>query len=375
MADGGGHGGGGHGGGGHGGGHGGHGGGPDGGPAGGRGNETPPAATLSRCDEQAVISVKPWGGYRLLGLLVLGLGGGALWAAGTCLLAPLVGSASDATFGRFLGVALFQGVGLLFSYAGYRQLGPATLRLDIATHTYTECTGWWPLRKEIQGSWEDISQISLHTYSTRGKGTTLFLHWRNPGRAPFALHTSAQPEAQGYRQTIARLLHLPYLNENGKLVFPDGSLSLATNAPKPPKGERVSTTTTRQSRVRYVLAAILLLPTLLSLLLLLSQNLNASQNETHRFQYYHAETPKGKRYWSQTSPTEWQERYDTGQITRLHILERTTVDGDSGIVAVKQDSTRSVIFIPDKGSRRMTLRFHFKGQVNWDELGDMTHIE
>jgi hypothetical protein len=33
---------------------------------------------------------------------------------------------------------------------------------------------------------------------------------------------------------------------------------------------------------------------------------------TPRFQFYYTETPRGWRYWSQISPLNWQERYDTG---------------------------------------------------------------
>ena len=503
--DGGGHGGGGHGGGGHGGSHGGHsghGGGLDGGFAGGRGNEAPPAARLIQCDEYAVIAIKPWGLNRLLGLSFLGFGFVALCGSVMCLFALLQNSDAEAAIGPFVGALVFLAFGFMFSYTGYSLLEPKTLRLDALTRTYVERRGWRPWCKEIHGSWEDIAQISLHAYSSRGKGTTLFLDWRDPKRTRFALHTSEAEEAQRYRQVIARLVGLSYFGEDGQLVVSNGSVppvrpeTLETPAGK----EGVAGTTAPPYRARRALAGRFALPVLLGITLLNSYgggltlmrswrdgdggrwifssslwkndtlyidaqgqmsetqgaytpfsastrttgslperrrdesdahwrltlcrnadtaldrarkgaaiflagykpraqkvrrrlsesvlledapaalllNLRVgSKRETRRFQFYYKynDVSQGQRYWSQLSPLQWQEKYDNGQTTQFRVLERTRVDGDSGITAKKQDGTGLVVFIPDKGSHRMKLLMKSNGSQRWEELGEMTHIE
>jgi hypothetical protein len=51
------------------------------------------------------------------------------------------------------------------------------------------------------------------------------------------------------------------------------------------------------------------------------------------------------------------------------------VNGDTGITTQKQDDAGLVVFIPDRGRGRMTLRMRSKGEQNGMDLSKMTQIE
>jgi len=108
---------------------------------------------------------------------------------------------------------------------------------------------------------------------------------------------------------------------------------------------------------------------------LMPRNLSGSKSGIRRFQYSNNEdSPKGQRYWTQISPVEWQER-DANGMTKFRVVQRTEVEGDTGITAQKQDGTGLLVFIPDLGSHKMRLRCRYDGQPGWSDLGEMTHIE
>jgi hypothetical protein len=176
------------------------------------GRETPPNAKLKQCDEQAIFSVPSFGGFHVFGSVFLAAG---LWMSVGL---PIAGIRQ----GLYPGALFSFLFGLLFAGMGYLALAPSTLRIEVATRTYTQGWGWRPLRKETQGGAEDFDHLSLQTYDLPGKATTLRLHWRDPKRQPFALLTSKQEEAHRQGHTVASLLRLPLveMDNKGKPVSP-----------------------------------------------------------------------------------------------------------------------------------------------------------
>jgi len=83
---------------------------------------------------------------------------------------------------------------------------------------------------------------------------------------------------------------------------------------------------------------------------------------------------KGRRQWWRKDRDTWIERYPNGKQSAIHIIGRTTVDGDSGFLLQSVQSPEYHYFIPSKGSSIMRLRIRFKKE-KWVELGEMEGIE
>jgi hypothetical protein len=90
---------------------------------------------------------------------------------------------------------------------------------------------------------------------------------------------------------------------------------------------------------------------------------------------YKGEPEPGKRYWSRADEFTWIERYPSGIVTVQKIIGPMTVEGDSGTVV---GSEIFQVFIPDKGSKWMWLRFRHNIQGSWQAwnyLGEMKDIQ
>jgi hypothetical protein len=96
------------------------------------------------------------------------------------------------------------------------------------------------------------------------------------------------------------------------------------------------------------------------------------------FQALYNFEPKGWRYVRQISATQWQETYETGQQSRLDVLNNTeTVAGCHGILLLKDDRTIQA-FIPDSQCTAQDWVFRFvqpNGQTStWYLLSPMEKI-
>ena len=99
----------------------------------------------------------------------------------------------------------------------------------------------------------------------------------------------------------------------------------------------------------------------------------ASLSSTSAFQYTYTFEPKGERYWSRTSPSEWVERYSTGEQTMFRVVGRDTVDGSGGTVVRRADGGIEV-FIPDTGATLMWARSRPSAAAPWSFIAAMTHV-
>lgn len=185
----------------------------DGGGPIGNGREAPPDVTLTRCDEEAIVSSRQHIGADMiiaLPFIVIGLSFGIVMIYQSWLLKS------------YFGVIISPWFGLGFAAMGYYMIAPFSLHIDVATRTYKYTFGWRPLRKVKEGRWEDFERLSVRTYfrSSAGRDTTLFLHWRNRRRQPFPLYTAYQEEARQQGLVIASVLNLPFVDEKEKPVRP-----------------------------------------------------------------------------------------------------------------------------------------------------------
>jgi|SRR5579871_4321681 len=88
---------------------------------------------------------------------------------------------------------------------------------------------------------------------------------------------------------------------------------------------------------------------------------------------YRYEPQPGRRNWYRVDANVWIERYPNGQETPFQVIGRIEVDGDMGTLVTHTPTDGFYVFIPDKGSRYMWLRFKV-GTGSWQWLGEMHHI-
>ena len=96
------------------------------------------------------------------------------------------------------------------------------------------------------------------------------------------------------------------------------------------------------------------------------------------FKWYYHFAPEGWRYWSQSSATEWIEKYDDGTMNHFKVLNPITVAGCHGIVLLKENNLNQV-FIPDNHCASQNLVFRFIGPAgptsDWKLAGAMQQIQ
>ncbi|MGA2564055.1 MAG: hypothetical protein ABSF96_10885 [Steroidobacteraceae bacterium] len=95
------------------------------------------------------------------------------------------------------------------------------------------------------------------------------------------------------------------------------------------------------------------------------------------FQFFYSFEPRGWRYETQISPTQWLEVYETGQRSYFNVLMPDTVDGCTGLRLLKDDKQLEV-FIPDNQCAAQYFRFRFVGpdgpKSTWRSVGKMENI-
>ena len=95
------------------------------------------------------------------------------------------------------------------------------------------------------------------------------------------------------------------------------------------------------------------------------------------FQFFYNFEPRGWRYETQISPTQWLEVYETGQRSYFNVLMPDTVDGCTGLRLLKDDKQLEV-FIPDNQCAAQYFRFRFVGpdgpKSTWRSVGKMENI-
>lgn len=174
----------------------------DGGPS----RPSAPERELRRCDEEAIVSVSSAGLGHGIELLIGAFG----------LYVALAGLYFNIPSGNLAGAFICQLIGwpivLFVAIAG----GPQSLHIEPATQSYQEEQGWKPIRKVSKGRAEEFERLSLLVYMPRGKGTTLYLHWRDPNKKPLALHSDTWQEAHQYGLKVAALLGLPFADQRGQ---------------------------------------------------------------------------------------------------------------------------------------------------------------
>ena len=83
----------------------------------------------------------------------------------------------------------------------------------------------------------------------------------------------------------------------------------------------------------------------------------------------------GRRTWSRPDATTFVERYPSGVETRFRILESTNIDGNAGTIVRRQPEGDAFdIFIPDRGSEDMSLRWRTGNAPTWQTFVTMTDI-
>jgi hypothetical protein len=173
----------------------------------GSGQNTAPPAKLARCDNQAIVSVRPWGFLRVFGLAFFAVGLLLASNAGMFVISQINKDLyKDALSGGLVMLVM----PLIFGGIGYVAMAPMTLRIEIGTRTYQECWGWWPLCQKQEGNCDQFARLSLRTYPTLGEpSVTLLLHWRDPERQPYPLFTSNPTIAHAQTLIVASILGCP----------------------------------------------------------------------------------------------------------------------------------------------------------------------
>lgn len=96
------------------------------------------------------------------------------------------------------------------------------------------------------------------------------------------------------------------------------------------------------------------------------------------FQWYYNFEPKGWRYWTQTSPSNWVESYDNGQKSAFDVVGYEIVGDCNGLLLRKEDRTIQA-FVPDDRCANQTALFRLEGPggpaSGWHTLGNMERIQ
>lgn len=84
----------------------------------------------------------------------------------------------------------------------------------------------------------------------------------------------------------------------------------------------------------------------------------------------------GKRVWTRVDDNIFVERFPSGKDGRLRILGRTTVAGIDGTIVEKVGFEKLQVFIPDRQSEKMEIKFRFVEKPDvWTQLGTMENVE
>jgi hypothetical protein len=175
------------------------------------GRENAPAARLTQCNENQIVSERPWYG-RVIGLLFVLMGLIPVVLGADALLNAIHGQGS---IGSLIAGLLVIAFGLAFVVAGNTYFGPAALLIDLTTGAYREVRGWRPLRRTVEGNREDFDQICLETFDGGRGDVALQLYWTDPSRKPFTLHSGVENDCIQRGITVARLLRIPFSDEDG----------------------------------------------------------------------------------------------------------------------------------------------------------------
>jgi hypothetical protein len=97
------------------------------------------------------------------------------------------------------------------------------------------------------------------------------------------------------------------------------------------------------------------------------------------------DNPDSKRLWLRIDNKHFVERYPSGTESKFKILGRTKIDGVQGTVTAKVGGDEQEagtpndgsfqVFIPDRGSATMQLRFRRAGDEEWGNLPAMKRVE
>jgi hypothetical protein len=95
------------------------------------------------------------------------------------------------------------------------------------------------------------------------------------------------------------------------------------------------------------------------------------------FQFFYNFDPRGWRYETQISSTQWLEVYETGERSYFNVLMEDTVEGCHGLRLMK-DNRQLEVFIPDDQCPMQLFKFRFMGpdgpSSGWHAVGRMEKI-
>lgn len=98
-----------------------------------------------------------------------------------------------------------------------------------------------------------------------------------------------------------------------------------------------------------------------------------------KFEVDHLGDPEpGKRYWANADEFSWVERYPSGASIVQKIIGRATIDGDIGTIVEPGKHNQFQVFIPDRGSNLMWVRFRHYVDGTWQAwrfLGEMRLVK
>jgi hypothetical protein len=104
------------------------------------------------------------------------------------------------------------------------------------------------------------------------------------------------------------------------------------------------------------------------------QPANSGAPTEFQFDYKFDPSP-GVNTWSATEDGNWQQVWPGGTRQTFRVLGRLKVEGDKGTLLERQPDKGLYVFLPDKNSARMWLRFRLHPQDAWNDLGEMQNVK